>query len=313
MFGRNKSNLDDIQKEKTQLEEIVKKTAAGNDIYQANRREIASSQRQMITNMNQVVTNYLDTRRLAEQNSAAANTLCQTIVDTASRMKTSESQYAQLKARITQSEKKCMGMVDQNKHFTSPTKRISEGVSGMLAQQRERSRQCDRMLQMVTELESQAFTVADTAQRMSDGAKLTAAAGLLENRASDIRSELEALQQKNAESEQYITELSEQVRYLVGLLRENNVSMAQLMKDHQTTVQTMEKYAIPPYSGEALEWREQLLGLRNTDEEILKLQERNRIQLEDIGEEIQAQNRAEKEVKETITPIFEEARKYLNP
>ncbi len=312
MFGRNKSNLDDIQKEKAQLEEIVKKTADGNDLYQANRREIMSSQRQMIANMNQVVTNYMDTRRQAEQNVAAANELCQSIADTTGRMKTSESQYIQIKSRINQSVKQCMNLVDQNKHFTSPTKRVSEGVTGMLAQQRERSRQCDRMLQMVTELEQQAFTVADTAQRMSDGAKMTAAAGVLENRAADIRSELESLQQKNAESEQYITELSEQVRYLVGLLRENNVSMSQLMKEHQGTVQMMAKYSIPAYSGEVSEWREQLLGLRNTDEEILKLQERNRIQLEDIGEEIQAQTRAEKEVRDTITPIFEEARDYLN-
>ncbi|MCC8168743.1 MAG: hypothetical protein LIO37_05335, partial [Clostridiales bacterium] len=258
--------------------------------------------------MNQVVSNYLDTRRLAEENSATESALCQTIMDAAQRMKTSESQYDQLKTRIRQSEKQCMSLVDQNKHFTSPTKRISEGLSGMLAQQREQSRQCDRLLQMVGDLETQ----ADAAQAVVGGAKLTAEAGRLENQASEIKNELETMQQKNAQTEQRITELSEQVRYLVGLLRENNVSMSQLLKEQQGTVSAVEKYAIPPYSGEALEWREQVLGLRNTDEEILKLQERNRIQLEDIGEEIQTQNRAEKEIKETITPIFEEARNYFN-
>ena len=311
MFGnKNKNDLEELQKEAAALKEIVSETADGSRKYEANRLDIVNSQRQMIANMNQVATNYVETRQLAEQNSHAQQELCETVLEATGRAKNTQSQYEQLAEQIRNQSVHCMELVDQNKHFTSPTKRVTEAVSGMLAQQRERIRQCGRINDLMVQLNEQAVIVADETQRMKAGPKCTAAMEQMDHRMADIKSELELMQQKTEDAEKQIQETSEQVRYLVGLLKENNIAMGQLLKENQTTMRMMEKFQFSPDAKEISEWREQILGMHNVEDEILKLQERNRIQLEDIAEEVQAQNKAEKEIRDILMPAFTKAREY---
>ncbi len=311
MFGnKNKNDLEELQRETAVLKEIAAEAATGGRKYEANRLEIVNSQRQMIANMNQVASNYVETRQLAEQNSHAEHELCEVLLEATGRAKNSQAQYELLKEQIGNQSSHCMELVDQNKHFTSPTKRVTEAVSGMLAQQRERMRQCDRMDDLMSQLNEQAVILADETQRMKAGAKYTAAVEQMDHRIADIRSELEQLRKKSEETAKETQELSEQVRYLVGLLKENNIAMGQLLKENQTTMRMTEKFQFAPDAKEVSEWRESLLGMHNVEDEILKLQERNRIQLEDIAEEVQAQNKAEKEIRDTLSPMFTKAREY---
>ncbi len=311
MFGnKNKGDLEDLTTRKTALEEIVKQLAVGSQIYEANRSEVVSSQRQMVANMNQIAANYLDTRQYAEANTQAQDELMQTLTDAVQRMKLTEAQRAQLEDRIRAHLQQCVGIIEQDKHFTSPSKKISEGVSALYTQQRERTRTYKQATTVLDAMGQDMLLVADASGRVKMSEDALLAIEQMQHRLEDVRMVLQQQEEKNQAQAQEITDLSDQVRYLVGLLKENNMAMAQMMRELDTTVRTMERAEVPVSSADASQWREGVQGMHDADAEILKIQERNRIQLEDVAEEIQTQNRAEKEIRDTLTPVFAKAKGY---
>ena len=48
----------------------------------------------------------------------------------------------------------------------------------------------------------------------------------------------------------------------------------------------------------------QVTTLRNADEEIVKSEERNRMQMEDLAEEFVAQQKNQKEIAQMVDPLF---------
>lgn len=312
MFGnKNKINLEELQKRKDTLERIAREVADSGSLYEANTSAIANSQKQMIVNMNQVVENHMETTKLAEQNISMESALCQNIVETAERMSVSADDYTALVERIYKQTDSCMELVEQNKHFTSPTKYVTEAVTGMISRQQEQAEVLSRMADSGKQMEVLALNAAIEAGRMGEsGKQFVSAAEEIRGFAVEMQSMFSEMKQKNEDSEKRITELQEQVHHLVGLLKDNNVAMGQLFKQNQETVRAVENSSIRPFSPDALEWKEQLVGMLNTEEEVLKLQERSRIQLEDIAAEIQAQHKASMEVSERFIPLFQKVEKY---
>ena len=51
-------------------------------------------------------------------------------------------------------------------------------------------------------------------------------------------------------------------------------------------------------------FRDQIIGLKNVEEEIVKAEERNRMQMSDIREEMVAQQKNENEIIDLLNPIF---------
>lgn len=154
-------------------------------------------------------------------------------------------------------------------------------------------------------------------QMQEDGQKMAAFGERLEEKEySDVwkrytlgyRNAADTLLQHIKSADQKIAKLEEQTKYLVALLKENNISMGKLLKENQTTVRMVEKSSIRPYSGDVLAWREQILGVRNGEDEVLKAQERNQLQMEDISAEIRTQRKTAAEISNELIPMFSDAK-----
>lgn len=312
MFGKSKVNLEELQRNKEALEQIVGETADNGAMYEANYTEIEDSQRQMALNVNQVVENIRSTAELAEQNITMETNLSHTVRETVGRMEVSEQEYAQLVEQIHGQADECLALVEQNKHFTTPSKALSEGISAIYGQNEEYIKSLNKIQESSKQMGVLALNAAIEAGRMGDsGKQFVTAAEEVRSYAVDFEATVGQLQQQLQEEQEHVEQLQEQVRYLVGLLKDNNVSTAKLLKQNQSTIRMVERSSIRPYSSEVAEWKEQIIGIRNTEEEVLKLQERNKIQLEDITSEVQAQKKAALEVSDELIPMFRHAKEYM--
>ena len=65
------------------------------------------------------------------------------------------------------------------------------------------------------------------------------------------------------------------------------------------------------FSEEVAQWKEQVVGLLNVDEEVLKAKERNRLQLEDIEGEILLQRQKLDEVTQSVSKSMKQAKEYM--
>lgn len=313
MFGKNKVNVDELQRIKETLEQIVKETADNASMFEANYSEIEDSQRQMEVNVTQVSDNIRSTAQLAEQSITMETNLSHVIRETVGRMKGSELEYAQLVEQLHGQVEECLALVDQNKHFTSPSKALNEGIGGIRSQNEEYLEALEKIQEGSKQIGVLALNSAIEAGRMGDsGKQFVSAAEEIRSFAADFESATAKIIQQMKEEQEHVAKMEEQIHKLVGLLKDNNVSMSKLLKMNQNTIRMVERSSIRPYSTEVAEWKEQIIGLRNTEEEILKLQERNKMQLEDITSEVQAQKNASREVSDELTPMFGHAAEYLD-
>ena len=130
-------------------------------------------------------------------------------------------------------------------------------------------------------------------------------AGNYEEALSEFRAELDA-------SDKRISELEETIHHLVSLLKDNNVATGKLLKSNEKAVKLLENPDILAFSDEVSQWKEQIVGLLNVDEEVLKAKERNRLQLEDIEGEIQLQNQKQEEISQSLMKSMKQAKEYMS-
>ena len=98
--------------------------------------------------------------------------------------------------------------------------------------------------------------------------------------------------------------MEEQIRHLVSLLKENNIATAKLMKQCGETNELAARLN-PGIDNEALtEFKKNVIDLKNAEEEILKSEERNRMQLEDMFTEIETQQKNQEEIVGQVLPVL---------
>jgi len=106
------------------------------------------------------------------------------------------------------------------------------------------------------------------------------------------------------DSEKRIAELEEQMHHLIGLLKENNIATARLMKSCSDVTRQADATGEIKLSGQLSGIVNELISLRNADEEIVKSEERNRMQLEDLEEEFNAQQKNQEEIYQMVDPLY---------
>ena len=203
------------------------------------------------------------------------------------------------KAIATQHEDTC-ALVENNKHFTAPAKSLSETS--------------DR-------LEEHVDSCADIAAQMKEQNKqmsvlsLNAAieAGMLESiREASVSydSAIDAVKQELSEAKAEISALKEQVSHLVGLLKDNNIATTRLMKQGVELNHVFSQ--CDEISVDMIEaCRQQIVSIRNTQEEIIKFEERNKLQIEDAYAEISTQRKNSVEIKSTVDKVLDYSRERV--
>lgn len=317
MFGsKNKAYLEEVQnlKEKIQSAEwVVSGLAEGKGIYEANVSDITASQNQMWADVRQIGENLSVISELAEQNVEVEATLCNRISEAGQQMTLSEEAYEAAVEHVRGQQERFMALVEENKHFTSPSKYLSELPVALHNENQEHRKKLAQMSDFSKQMGVLALNAAIEAGRMGEsGMQFVAAAeevrqyaGNYEEALSEFRAELDA-------SDKRISELEETIHHLVSLLKDNNVATGKLLKSNEKAVKLLENPDILAFSDEVSQWKEQIVGLLNVDEEVLKAKERNRLQLEDIEGEIQLQNQKQEEISQSLMKSMKQAKEYMS-
>lgn len=316
MFGsKNKAYLEEVQnlKEKLQsAEKVVSGVAEGKGVYEANVSDIMESQDQMQADVKQIGENLSVISELAGQNVEVEAALCNRISEAGQQMRMSEEAFETAVQHVRGQQERFMALVEENKHFTSPSKYLSELPAVLHNENQEHRKKLAQMSDFSKQMGVLALNAAIEAGRMGEsGMQFVGAAeeirqyaGNYEEVVSELRAELDA-------SDKRISELEETIHHLVSLLKDNNMTTAKLLKSNEKSVKLLENPDILAFSDEVTQWKEQLVGLLNVDEEVLKAKERNRLQLEDIEGEIQLQNQKQEEISTSLTKSMKQAKEYM--
>lgn len=306
MFGSKKNKRDEniknvfdiIYQQRVNFETSVSQVEEG-------RKRVYSDICQVMTNTNEVSTNAM--LNIEEESKAIHE------IDVFSReLSGAVEECSQLKAEVENQCQMATALVEENKHFTSPAKYLSE-VPNILKQScQSYEQQLDDMTEYGKRMGVLALNAAIEAGRMGDSGKgfvlaaeeIRQTAVSYEKAAATMKEEVEASRAK-------IDELEETITHLISLMKENNVGAAKLFKKCQETQKFAEKAALRDFSDDLILIRDKVVGIRNLDEEIAKCAERNKIQLCDIQEDIQNQKQELAEMESDLLQLLDTAEEQL--
>ena len=121
---------------------------------------------------------------------------------------------------------------------------------------------------------------------------------------ASVKNKLEA-------EESRIQKLEEQAGILVGILKENNILETEMLKHFEEAKETAAKASKDGVLEELAEMKERIAALWNAEQEIVKVQKRNQIQLGDMKEEYQAWQEITDDAVQLIQPVMESATEYI--
>ena len=306
MFGSKKSKRDEniknvfdiIYQQRVNFETSVSQVEEG-------RKRVYSDICQVMTNTNEVSTNAM--LNIEEESKAIHE------IDVFSReLSGAVEECSQLKAEVENQCQMATALVEENKHFTSPAKYLSEVPNTLKQSCQSYEQQLDDMTEYGKRMGVLALNAAIEAGRMGDSGKgfvlaaeeIRQTAVSYEKAAATMKEEVEASRAK-------IDELEETITHLISLMKENNVGAAKLFKKCQETQKFAEKAALRDFSDDLILIRDKVVGIRNLDEEIAKCAERNKIQLCDIQEDIQNQKQELAEMESDLLQLLDTAEEQL--
>lgn len=293
MFGNKKLSKEEIEylqksaEQKTTLVELItrQQETMDNDFS-----SLEDSHKQMDAYIRQVMENVEQVRDYSTQNVDAVAILGHTLDDLCEEMRHVDSDYARITEMIRRSETDSLNAVEQHKHFTRPSKALSELAEDLAAENQGNFDELDRMSELGKQMGVLALNAAIEAGRMGDaGRNFVAAAEEVRNCSREYEQEIRVLKDRFLEQKTKTKELETTISQLIKLLKDNNVAVTKLMRTAGETKDFAEKSAIRSFSPDLTEMKAQLTGVRNLEEEILKSEERNHMQLEDVLSEMGSQ------------------------
>jgi methyl-accepting chemotaxis protein len=294
MFGNKKKLSQEeilhLQEALQRGENLAENLLQRQEVLESDCDAMDQSREQMGADTRQVSENALKILEYAKQNSVSASEVCGRLDTCGQELRLAWDEYNECCNQIEKQAEECQQIVEQNKHFTTPSKTLSELPAQLRDTNQEYLKQLEDMEECGKQMGVLALNAAIEAGRMGEtGRGFVGAAEDIRNCAKQYESAAGALKGQIGESEQRIEVLEETIHHLVGLLKENNVGTAKLMRSAEALVQQTKKAAIRDFSGDLVSVKEEITGIYNLEEEIIKSGERSRMQLEDILEEIRTQ------------------------
>lgn len=217
-------------------------------------------------------------------------------------------EYGQLRTEIENQVKTATALVEDNKHFTSPAKYLSEVPASLKQTCQSYENQLDEMMDYGKRMGVLALNAAIEAGRMGESGKgFVLAAEEIRQTAVSYEKAAAAMKEEVEASHIKIAEMEETIVHLIALLKDSNVGTAKLFKKCQETQKCMEKSSMRDFSEDLILIRDKVVNMRNLDEEIAKCAERNKIQLSDIQEDIQNQKQELAEMESDLLHLLDSA------
>lgn len=284
MFGSRRNKIDG--KKRDIFDHIYQKRVtfetSVNQVEEGNKR-VYKDICQVMTNSNELVTN---TMINIEEESA----LIHKIDEFSKELHVISEEHGQLKAEIEHQLHVAASLVEENKHFTTPSKYLMEVPSVLKESNQSYDKKLDEMAEYGKQMSVLALNAAIEAGRIGEnGMPFVLAAEEIRQAAVTYEKVALAMKDEIKQAQNKVAEMEETITHLVSLLKDNNMGTAKLFKTCQETQKFMNQSQIRDYSDDLIELRDSVVKIRNLDEEIAKCAERSKIQLSDIQEDIQNQ------------------------
>lgn len=308
MFGRNKISQEEIEQLKNKINRdnvFFAEMEDQKDMFDASVAELAESYRQVAADVTQISENMNNAITLASGNAEIENNLGVIVNDYRQRVQEKELQQQAADEGFHQLLDATTRLVDANKHFTTPSKYISEFPSDYKAQNQSCRENLDQMEEFGKQMGVLSLQAAIEAGRLGeDGRQFVEAAEDIRTYAANYDKVIAQTREQLEQSDERLNELEKQVHYLITLLKENNIAISKMMKLCQDAVNKADILSQNPLTDDFIEIQNKMSMLRNADEEIVKSEERNRMQVDDLNEEFLAQQKNQKEIFRMIDPLY---------
>lgn len=308
MFGRNKISQEEIEQLKNKINRdnvFFAEMEDQKDMFDASVAELAESYRQVAADVTQISENMNNAITLASGNAEIENNLGVIVNDYRQRVQEKELQQQAADEGFHQLLDATTRLVDANKHFTTPSKYISEFPSNYKAQNQSCRENLDQMEEFGKQMGVLSLQAAIEAGRLGeDGRQFVEAAENIRTYTVNYDKVIAQTREQLEQSDERLNELEKQVHYLITLLKENNIAISKMMKLCQDAVNKADILSQNPLTDDFIEIQNKMSMLRNADEEIVKSEERNRMQVDDLNEEFLAQQKNQKEIFRMIDPLY---------
>lgn len=308
MFGKNKENQKELEKLKKTLlrdDAFFESVGEKKEMYGATAAEMEESRHQADVGMEQIRQNLANASELAAGNVEIEKNFTESLQALARKADGMAGEHKKVTEHFYDIQEKITDLVDANKHFTSPSKYLNEAPEKLRSRNRDTGRQLDLMEEYNKQMGVLALDAAIEAGRLGDsGKQFVASAEAIRSYASHYDEVIGKAREQLADAEEEVQRLEEEVHRLVSLLKENNIVTAKLMKSCGDVVKEAEKAREASIDEDLELLMNQVTILRNADDEIVKSEERNRMQLEDLAEELDAQMKNQNELAKMADPFF---------
>lgn len=299
MFGSKKNKIEE------QVKEMFSQITEQRTVFETSVAQVEEGGKRIHTDVCQVMENTSDLANYAMQNIEEESILLHSIDDFSKELRMAVDEYAQLREELEKQYEAITALVEENKHYTTPSKYLTEAPGVMKQSYETMEKQMDAMAEDGRKMSVMALNAAIEAGRMGEAGKQFVTASE-EIRQTALGYEKAALFMKEEVelSKAKMEELEEVVHRLVSLLKENNMSTTRLLKKSQESANMINNSSMRDFSEDMILIRDKVVGIRNLDEEIAKCGERNKIQLSDIQEEVQTQKSELAEMESDLSHLL---------
>lgn len=282
--------LERVKEQKARMEEKLSWISGLEGEVSGQFSQIEESREQMERDLNQVREHIRQVGELTAESGKAAEDVHGTMMELNNGVGTFEVNHSVFLEQVRRQNERIMEIVENNKHFTTPMKHISEAPAVVRDEAKELMTSVERMKDFSKSMTVISLNAAIEAGRMGEpGRKFVAAAEEICSCSEYYDREARILEEKLKESDAKWEALEEQIRHLNELLKDNNISMGKLMRD---CMQSMATYEVSQ-----LKLREMLPDavvvqadtLQQSERELSRLKERMELQMEDIRNECETQ------------------------
>ena len=307
MFGKNKviqEELDRLKKIVNADEQFFDTVGNQKDMFEATILDMEDSYQQMEAGIRQVSENILSATVMAADNVENEISLNAQLAELKDEIETRNGQQKDVLDELHHVLDEASGLVEGNKHFTSPSKHLGEISAEFKTQNTQTRKYLNQMEEYGKQMGVLALNAAIEAGRLGDsGRQFVTAAEDIRTCASNYDKTIAEARQQLTEADARVAQLEEQVHHLVGLLKDNNMSATRLMKSCKEAVRNADQMIHTTSVENIAGMQNQITTLRNADEEITKSEERNRMQMEDLTEEVSTQQKNQKELVQMMDPF----------
>ncbi len=308
MFGKKKFSREELEQAEKNIEQgnqLLLEFSGKKDWVNSNYDRISQSRQQMESDMDRILEHINSASEEAKNESEVTIALSQDLDALYERMQTAESDYRKTKERIGEQLTECQNLVEENKHFTTPSKYLSELPNQLRTCNSGYRATLSTMSEQGKQMGVLALNAAIEAGRMGEqGRQFVTAAEEIRNYSKHYEESAKELQEQLAASDAKIAEMEEVIHHLIGLLKESNMGSAHILKELSGLQKHVDQCADMDFSNDVKQMRQTVTQLRNSSEEIIKSEERSRMQMEDIAEEVESQKKSEQEVVGELQKLF---------